>query len=163
MNTYSNIKAKGLPDNTSLYDHLSQVAEVSRKFAHYLNLDEDSAYKGAILHDIGKASTVFQSRLISKRRPDKPFRHEIASCFFLSLFDEAIHPQLIEMVIGHHKSVLHDSRDLGILDLVEYRTNTFQLHIKDWDNWQIDALNILKLFVFSTRKFTKDKVENKFK
>ncbi|MFA8451251.1 MAG: CRISPR-associated endonuclease Cas3'', partial [Bacteroidales bacterium] len=79
------IKAKGAPEYTPLVVHLQQVADVAEKIAPSFGLDADVARKGAILHDIGKASLVFQSRLESKRIPRTVFRHEIASCFFLTL------------------------------------------------------------------------------
>lgn len=147
----SHIKAKGLPAETTLYEHLLQTKLAIEKIADYLRMDKNVAKIGAILHDIGKASTVFQERLFSNKRYDTPFRHEIASCFFLSLFDNDIQPCLIEMIIGHHKSVLFDARGKGILDLNENRTDVFDLHIKDWEIWKEDALSILASFGIQTR------------
>ncbi len=146
-NICPHIKAKGLPEETSLYDHLYLVSTVAKKIAEYSNMDKETARLGAILHDIGKASTVFQKRLYENKKPDTPFRHEIASCFFISLFDEAIHPALIEMVIAHHKSILHDARKKGILDLMEeLDENNFNYHIKNWELWKNDAFEILNAF-----------------
>ncbi len=153
------LKAKGLPEETILFDHLLQVSMVAEKIAPYFKMDTQIAKCGAILHDIGKASTVFQKRLGEKNRPKTPFRHEIASCFFLSLFDESIHGSLIEMIIAHHKSVLHDSRDKGILDLEENRDDTFELHIKDWGKWRGDALAILTALGVETRLISKEEAE----
>ncbi|MDA3818559.1 MAG: CRISPR-associated helicase Cas3' [Prolixibacteraceae bacterium] len=156
------IKAKGSPEETSLYEHLLLVSKVAVKIAQYSNLDPETVRLGAILHDIGKASTVFQKRLDDTKIPTTPFRHEIASCFFLSLFNEALHPQLIEMVIAHHKSVLHDTRDKGILDLEENRGDTFELHIKDWEAWKDDALTILQSFGIEKRDISKEEAEDNF-
>ena len=147
----SHIKAKGHPSETTLYEHLLQTRIAVERIADYLGMDKDIAIKGAILHDIGKTSSIFQERLFSEKRFDTPFRHEIASCFFLSLFDDDIQPYLIEMVIGHHKSVLFDARGKGILDLEENRMDVFDLHIKDWENWKGDALSILSSFGIITR------------
>jgi CRISPR-associated endonuclease/helicase Cas3 len=114
------IKAKGKPEFTTLHEHLNDVATVVERIADYLNMDKQIAQYGAILHDIGKASTTFQERLLpsyKRRDTDKPFRHEISSCFFLSLFDEKIHSQLLDMVIAHHKSIFNDAKEKGIIDL----------------------------------------------
>ena len=92
MNTCGHIKAKGAPENTSLYDHLYHVASVIETFAGHLIFDPEIAKSGAFLHDIGKASPVFQKRLVSRPKPyEASFRHEIASCFFLSLTEEQYH------------------------------------------------------------------------
>ena len=147
----SHIKAKGLPEETTLYEHLLQVSMVAEKIADHLNIDAQTAKYGAILHDIGKASPVFQERLKDMKKPNTPFRHEIASCFFLTLFDEKMHTPLIEMIIAHHKSVLNDSRDKGILDLEENREDTFELHIKDWESWKDNAMTILDALGIETR------------
>ena len=163
MNIICNhIKAKGKPEETTLYEHLLQVSSVAEKIAIDLGFDSTIAKYGAILHDIGKTSSVFQSRLNSDTMPKTPFRHEIASCFFLSLFPKEIHGELIEMVIAHHKSVLHDALEKGILDLEEMRGDTFELHIKNWDIWTNDALKILKSFGIETRDISKEEAEENF-
>lgn len=162
MEVCNHIKAKGLPEETSLYSHLSQVAEVAKVFADYLGMDVDIAYKGAILHDIGKASIEFQKRLNSTHRPSFTFRHEIASCFFLSLFDKEIQRPLLEMIIGHHKSVLNDTRDKGILDLEENSSDTFKNHIKDWDKWKDDALKILESLGIKVRDISYQEAEDNY-
>jgi CRISPR-associated endonuclease/helicase Cas3 len=156
------IKAKGAPEYTSLYEHLLLVSKAAQKIAVYSNIDPGIARLGAILHDIGKTSTVFQKRLNEQKVPATPFRHEIASCFFLSLFDEKIQPALIEMVIAHHKSILHDTRNKGILDLEENRGDTFELHIKNWEKWKNDALTILQSFGIETRDISQEEAENNF-
>ncbi len=138
------IKAKGKPEETTLHEHLLQVSQAAEKIADYSEMDKDIARYGAILHDIGKASTVFQKRLQDSKIPTTPFRHEIASCFFLSLFGDELQGPLIEMIIAHHKSILHDAGKKGILDLEENREDTFDLHIKDWELWKDDALKILE-------------------
>lgn len=148
------LKAKTEPEDTSLYQHLCDVAMVAQNIAPHFGMDKDIARNGAILHDIGKASTVFQHRLKNPKRYDTPFRHEIASCFFISLFDESIQNKLIEMVIAHHKSVLNDARDKGILDLDEMREDIFELHSKDWDLWHKDALRILSAMGIKTREIS---------
>jgi CRISPR-associated endonuclease/helicase Cas3 len=157
------IKAKGRPEETTLHEHLQLVSNVAVKIAEYTGQDINIARLGAILHDIGKASTVFQTRLSSKKEFDTPFRHEIASCFFLSLFEESMQPALIEMVIAHHKSVVHDAKSKGILDLFEnWDDEAFELHIKDWDKWKQDALSILKAFGIETRDISRSEAKQNY-
>lgn len=160
--TCSHIKAKSKPEETTLHEHLIQVSAVAEKIAVELGFDKTIARYGAILHDIGKASSVFQSRLKTNQRPTTPFRHEIASCFFLSIFPNNIHSELIEMVIAHHKSILHDAKNKGILDLEEVRGDTFKLHIRDWNNWKNDALEILKAFDLKVKDITEQEAEQSF-
>lgn len=157
------IKAKGKPEETTLYDHLYLVSTVAEKIADYSKMDKGTAKLGAVLHDIGKTSTVFQKRLTESKRPNTPFRHEIASCFFLSLFDETIQDALIEMIIAHHKSIIHDARKKGILDLMEeLDDDNFNYHIKDWELWKNDALEILNAFGIETRDISKEEAKINF-
>ncbi len=145
---------KGNP-GTSLIDHLEHVACVAEVFAEYLNLDPHIARTGAILHDIGKASPVFQERLKpTYKKPlegHDPYRHELGSLLFLNLVPEAIQPQVIDMVVSHHKSMLGDKRGYGLLDLDENREDTFELHSKYWEDWHDDVLGILAYFGWSVR------------
>lgn len=162
MSICSHIKAKGKPDFTTLHDHLQHVVHVAERVAEKFGFSVDIAKKGAILHDIGKTSPIFQERL----KPDfqwhdrvKPFRHEIASLFFLSLFPEDIHPQLIEMVIAHHKPVKNDVRDKGLIDLDESYDDVFRLHAQRWDEWSKEALEIIGSFGIPTRPISLDEAE----
>lgn len=152
--------AKSAPEWTTLQHHTSHVAMAAVRFANYLNIDEDIAFKGAVLHDIGKAHPAFQAALQGKGSK-KVFRHEIASLFFLSLFDEAIQTQLIEMVIGHHKSVKHDAGEKGLLDLIQ-NDDIENHHIGDWENWSILALEVFTAFGILTRTISKQEALNNF-
>lgn len=159
------IKAKGKPDFTPLHTHLKQVVLVSERIADFYGFDRTIAQNGAILHDIGKASPIFQERLqpdYRRTESDNTFRHEIASFFFLSLFDEKQHPQLIEMVIAHHKSVKKDSRQKGILDLEENVEDVFDLHKSKWVSWSKDALEILSAFGIATRPISTEEAERNY-
>lgn len=163
MERYNEILAKGKPDYTTLYDHLYYVVMTTEKVAGYLGMNKQIARSGAILHDIGKASPVFQKRLHKRfSLVDNPFRHELASLFFLPLFDKSIHYELIEMVVAHHKSIKQDIRELGILDLEDRFENVFELHINNWDIWSHDALGILKAFDISTRTISKVEAEKAY-
>jgi CRISPR-associated endonuclease/helicase Cas3 len=133
--------AKSGPEWTTLKDHLCHVGMTAKVFAAHLGLDVKLAYKGAILHDIGKAHPEFQKRLKGESISRKVFRHEIASLFFISLFPEAEHPALIEMVVGHHKSLKNDAGEKGLLDL-DNNENYEEYHLGKWDEWSIEA-NVL--------------------
>lgn len=155
MTVCHNIKAKGAPDFTSLYDHLSHVRLAIEKFAKCLGFDTEIAKIGAVFHDIGKASPVFQERLTTKYKTGQAtFRHEIASCFFISLIKEEYQPQIIEMIIAHHKPIEGDKKWKGLLDLEENEGDVFESHIKEWDIWSVEALKILFAFGIKTRNIS---------
>ncbi len=153
------IFAKSGPEWTLLKDHLIHVGKAAQRFAKYTNLDPDLAWKGALLHDIGKVHPVFQKRLHNLDDNSKVFRHEIASLFFLSLFPDHEYPELIEMVIGHHKSIKEDPGEKGLLDLEEgYRYK--EHHLGDWENWSRTALSILQQLDISTFPISKSEALN---
>lgn len=160
MNAFKNILAKSISNGgTTLIEHTEHVVKAIEVIAHYGGMDIDIARKGAVLHDIGKASPVFQERIDDKFKytiVTKPFRHEIASLFFISLLDEKIHPQIIDMIVAHHKSILRDGARLGILDLDEDWGDAFTLHIQDWEGWSPMALEILNYFGWQTRQIDRD-------
>lgn len=159
------ILAKGKPDYTPLYTHLSQVVVSIEKAAEAYGFDKHIARCGAILHDIGKASPIFQNRLkpnYYRRDGEKPFRHELASLFFLSVFNETIHPFLIEMVVAHHKSIENDTRNKGILDLEENFEDVFAIHKDSWDAWSKDALEIIASFGVSTHEISISEAESNY-
>ncbi|MFC4872206.1 CRISPR-associated helicase Cas3' [Negadavirga shengliensis] len=134
--------AKSAPEWTPLKDHLLHVASAAQTFARHLNMDEQLAFKGAILHDIGKAHPRFQKRLKEKDSNGTVLRHEITSLLFLSVFPEADYEALIEMVVGHHKSVRRDAGGKGLLDLEDgYDYEDF--HIGKWEIWSPQAFDLL--------------------
>ena len=162
---YSEIKAKGKPDFTPLIVHLEQVAIVAKKVAIAKGLDPVIAKDGAILHDIGKVHPEFQRRLVEEYRiGDLPFRHEISSCLFLSLFEEKKQSVLIDMVVAHHKSIRKDARDKGLLDLTEEREpeEIFDFHARNWEKWSPKALEILSKLGIVVKPITKKEAESNF-
>ncbi len=160
MGVCGHIKAKGGPEFTTLYDHLYHVKTVAGRFARHMGFDQVIAKRGAILHDIGKASPIFQQRLLSGNRPGQPtFRHEIASCFFLCLVAADCRPQMIEMIIAHHKSIENDRSYKGILDLEEHEGDVFETHISGWETWHKDALIILEALGIPSRPISLDQAQ----
>ena len=134
-----------------LTQHLKDVADAAVVIAQHVGLDPNLAFKGAVLHDIGKASPLFQKTLKHGyiQQPDFTFRHEIASLFFISLFPEQERPAIIDMIVAHHKSIYHDVREKGILDLEE-NMDCFARHSERIDEWCPVALDILSGFGIET-------------
>ena len=133
----------------TLFEHLRLVAFAAEQMAESFQLDKMLTRKGALIHDIGKANPEFQKRLHEKYSPDwEPFRHEIASIFFLPLFNKDEWPALTEMIIAHHKSIIKDGRSLGFLDLeLRYEEGiAFENHYGNFESWSKAALKILHSF-----------------
>ena len=129
----------------TLRQHLEDVAQAVVVIARNMRMDENLARKGAWLHDIGKASPLFQQTLKHgyARPPGFVFRHEIASLFFLSLVEEEERLPVIEMITAHHKSLFrNDPKNKGLLDLDE-NTECFDIHSKKFNEWSETAVGIL--------------------
>lgn len=144
----------------SLTKHLESVSKVAVVIARHLGMDENLAYKGAIMHDIGKTSPLFQRSMHSGYNPppDFVFRHEIASLFFLSLFAENERPAIIDMIVAHHKSVYNDVGRKGLLDL-DGDMDCFGRHSEKFAEWSETALQILDFFGIKTHKISIEEAE----
>ena len=156
MNRHQEILAKSERNGrVCLYQHLKNVADIAQVVALHTGLDEQVAIEGALLHDIGKASVLFQQSLSPsyRKKPGFVFRHEIASLFFLSLVCKEHRDAVIEMVIAHHKSIYKDVRELGILDLDD-NTDCFEEHSKGFAEWSPIALDILESIGVKTHPIT---------
>ena len=156
MNRHQEILAKSERNGrVCLYQHLKNVADIAQVVALHTGLDEQVATEGALLHDIGKASVLFQQSLSPsyRKKPGFVFRHEIASLFFLSLVCKEHRDAVIEMVIAHHKSIYKDVRELGILDLDD-NTDCFEEHSKGFAEWSPIALDILESIGVKTHPIT---------
>lgn len=161
MNRHPEIKAKGKPDWTTLFDHLTHVKIAVEKIATYTRHDFELARLGAIFHDIGKTHPLFQKRL-NVREKEPPFRHEIASLFFLPLIKEEMQNFIIEMIIAHHKAMIQDKRGRGILDLIENEPDVLEVHLGEWETWSPFALDILAAFGVEVRPISKQEAEAAF-
>lgn len=153
MNRHMEIKAKGDPEWTSLFDHLMHVKLAIEKIAFHTGFDVEKAAIGAIFHDIGKTHPVFQARLKGEKST-QTFRHEITSLMFLPLIKQEWQEDVVEMIIAHHKSIRNDFKFKGILDLEEREPQVFEYHSGNWNEWAPIALEILESFEITTRPVT---------
>ena len=168
MNIHQEILAKSEQNGRiCLYQHLKNVADVARVVANHLCLDVEIAAEGALLHDIGKTSPLFQQSIISpnskrhSKRPGTDFRHEIASLFFISLVKKEHRDAVIDMVVAHHKSMYKDVRELGILDLND-NTHCFREHSRGFEEWSHIALEILESLGMKTHDVSLEEAEENY-
>jgi CRISPR-associated endonuclease/helicase Cas3 len=140
------------------------VVSAIKLFAREFRLDDKLAIKGAIIHDLGKAHPHFQ-RKIKRINARSLFehnsfayvhRHEISSLAFLPIFDKSDWNPIIDMVIGHHKSIENDKANKGILDLVENDRNMIENHLIDFSNWQHIGYEVIKSFGFEVRQISSE-------
>lgn len=165
MNYHKEILAKsGVNGSICLYQHLKSVADMAVIIGRERGLDEQIAYEGGALHDIGKASHIFQERLIEDpiKNEIKVFRHEIASLFFISLLPESHRNAVIEMIVAHHKSVYNDISNLGFLDLDDLCPNSFQIHSNGFNEWSINALHILEALGIQTHRISIEEAKTNY-
>lgn len=172
MNDHPEILAKSAKYGlTPLSKHLKQVRDVAMVIARHIGLDEKIAQNGGLLHDIGKAHPVFQRSLIEQKTKPKTLlenvftkpedwhpRHEISSMCFLPLFPEDQWPGLIDMIIGHHKSIKDDQTHRGLLDFnLECDIGeVFAHHTQNWETWSPKAIDILTSLGVSKKAITRE-------
>lgn len=165
MTTLDQILAKskkngGLP----LSQHLTDVAQLAEIVADNLGLDKEIARKGAILHDIGKASPLFQQTLEEgyQYKRNFVFRHELASLFFISCVAEEEQNAIIEMIVAHHKSIYDDPGKKGILDLTDRDSKCFEKHAEGFETWSDDAIFLLNQLGLDAKPITKEEAKTNF-
>lgn len=165
MKNFDHILAKSEKNGKiTIVQHLLDVATIAVRVSDYLGLDKEIAFKGAILHDIGKVSTQFQKTISKgfKRPPGFIFRHEIASLFFISLIEEKEKSAIIDMVIAHHKSIYNDAGGMGIIDLIDTIDDCFERHAISFELWANDAISILHHFGFKLSTITLENARENF-
>jgi CRISPR-associated endonuclease/helicase Cas3 len=162
MRDINEILAKS--DGTLLVQHLKDVAQLAVAVAKYIGLDESIACKGAVLHDIGKCSPVFQQRLKPNyiHKPGDIFRHEIASLFFLSVLTEKEKYSVIEMIVAHHKSIYKDAGEKGILDLIENTPDCLKTHLTGFEEWKDEAMQVLEKLGIKSKPISRQQAEYNF-
>jgi len=128
---FDHILAKS--NGITLQQHLEDVAKIAVCIAQNVGLDPEIARMGAHLHDIGKASPIFQERLKQKNLPPCAlvFRHEIASLFFLSLIED------VEKIFSKYQSFVDAGEQLeeGYIEtlalyLLEGRVENFRSRLE---------------------------------
>lgn len=150
----------GMPLST----HLKSVADAAVVIARHTGLDEELAGKGAILHDIGKVSPLFQRTLKHgySHQPGFVFRHEIASILFISLFPENERDAILDMIVAHHKSISKDIGEKGILDLDDNMEDSFARHSEKFAEWCQIALAILNELGIETHPISIDEAQENY-
>ena len=148
-------------DGTTLLAHTEHVASAMKIMIQGFlpempNEKRMICHHGAILHDLGKGHPFFQESLLpgfnrDRYKHEHSHRHEISSMLFLPLFDKSEWRQLIDLVIGHHKSVRKtsdESRGKGFIDLVvkEGFDAVLERHMGDWESWHVQVKPILQAF-----------------
>ncbi|MBN2733136.1 MAG: CRISPR-associated helicase Cas3', partial [Balneolaceae bacterium] len=143
----------------SLKDHLCHVESAIEKTAYKLGKDVKLAKNGALLHDIGKAHPTYQGFVYDYIKPQElsrgiPHRHELSSLAFLPLFEQENWPALVEMIVAHHKSLMGNSSDRGLLDIVNRHgpIRFIDRHLKDWSIWSPRAIEVLGDLDINTRE-----------
>ena len=138
---------------TTLWEHTQHVMWAIEVFAEGFRFpfDRELARKGAALHDLGKAHVHFQRKirkveaasLRERAEWDYVHRHELSSLAFLPAFPRDEWGDLIELVVGHHKSIRDDRSGRGILDLeADTSPDWIADHLIDWDDWSHHGLDI---------------------
>ena len=165
MSNIDNVLAKSANyGNVTLLDHTRQVVEAIKVFSKVYNLDEQLAVKGAVIHDLGKAHPHFQNKiqlvnaksLFEKSKFDYTHRHEISSLAFLPNFEKKDWDPIIDMVIGHHKSIKKDKGEKGILDLTDNDRYMVDHHLEEFEKWQIIGKTIIGSFGNDVKDITKE-------
>lgn len=163
-------------DGTTLEQHTSHVVSAVKALAPMLLPDiTESEYQiavhSAILHDLGKAHPFFQASLAKDfKRPDYgvPHRHEISSLLFLPLFPAEEWPQIIDMVVAHHKSLRSPApsgkRGKGLKDLTSrhLKDDVFDRHAEDWEEWSAKVFDFLPSFGIASQEISREQARKAF-
>ncbi|MCB9081596.1 MAG: CRISPR-associated helicase Cas3' [Lewinellaceae bacterium] len=157
-----------------LEEHTLHVFQAIEKFAPSWQIDPVLAGHGAILHDLGKGHPTFQAMLIFNNMSKREYwlsqlagadiirkqialreaektpihRHEFSSLGFLPLFPKNEWPELVEMIVAHHKSIIKDKSGRGLLDLIRELDleEIIETHFSHWEVWAPAAIEVAKHF-----------------
>ncbi len=174
MTLYAKSDGKTFDDRTTLNQHTAHVVKAVKAITPALlpditKAEYQIAIHAAVLHDLGKAHHFFQASLAKDfERPELgvPHRHEISSLLFLPLFPAEEWPQIIDMVVAHHKSlqVFGNKSGKGLIDLVECydETPVFERHAEGWEDWSVEALELLSHFGIQSRNITREQARAAF-
>lgn len=163
----------------TLLEHTQHVVTAMEGIAKHLGYDATLTRYAAVLHDLGKGHPFFQKMLTETNERIKksmmtyedPHRHEYSSLLFLSIFPTKWHNQLIEMIVSHHKSIINDKRERGLLDFVKPekmgQKSTFERHLEDdsciWEDWSNQVqIEILPFFGISPKQISREEAEVSF-
>ena len=155
----------------TLLEHTQHVVASIERMADALSFDVELARKGAVLHDLGKGHPHFQKMLRGElsdleQIAAEPHRHEISSLLFLPLFSEEVWPQLVELVVAHHKSIKKDRTRRGIVDLCgPYGSGpdvVFDRHGEEWEAWAPDAMDVAAHFGVTKRDISPEERRRAF-
>lgn len=152
---------------TTLLKHTQYVVKAIKLFAKETDFEfnEELAIKGAILHDLGKAHPYFRHKIngfnadsLYKLREISKYnhRHEISSLAFLPAFPKEEWDILIDMVIGHHKSIQNDPSEKGILDIATNERDWIHYHLLEWDEWWYCGKELIESFGFTCPFISKE-------
>lgn len=151
--------------NLSLLEHTQHVVTAIEKFVEGFDysFDKTIAIKGAILHDLGKAHPIFQDKLngINNKKiiDDVVHRHEISSLAMVSCFPNEEWNDLIDLVVGHHKSIINDKNKRGILDIKTHHRNWIDVHLQDFEIWSHYCYQILEHFKVHYKKISYEEAQ----
>lgn len=156
---------------TTLLNHTRYVVAAITFFAEKFdfNFDVNLAIKGAVLHDSGKIHPHFRHKisglnkdsLYELRKIEKEtHRHEISSLAFLPAFSKEDWNAIIDMVIGHHKSVQNDTRLKGILDIATNERDWITYHLLEWEEWMHCGKELIESFGFSCPEISREDAIN---
>jgi CRISPR-associated endonuclease/helicase Cas3 len=163
-------------DGTTLEEHTHHVVVALSSLARTLipeitEKEYQTAIHAAILHDLGKGHPFFQQSLQpgfdrSKYQLEVPHRHETSSLLFLLLFERTEWPQLLDLVVAHHKSLraFGSKRGRGLVDLVnEYEVDAvFDRHAEEWEDWHPKVFPLLHRYNIAARSLTRPEIRTAF-
>jgi len=144
-------KSNGYP----LQNHLIDVYSIGKVLGEHYDADETTIKIGCILHDIGKSHPNWYN-YINDTTNTKFIRHELASLLILPYFEKRYWDSVIEMVVAHHKAIDSNKGILTLLEMEEDSEYLTESLLDKYDEFKINAVQILNSFFESGKHFTKE-------